>query len=535
MTEPRTSPAPSLPRISEYVRWHATRTPSADAMVIGAQRITYEALETRVDALAKALLAAGVRKGDRVATLATPHPDYFIALLATSSIGAIWVGLNPRYRAEELSYLVRDAEPSVLLTRTQIEDRAYDADIETMRAAVSTLRHVVVLGEDALCAGSQSYASFIARGKSVTSAQLEAARSACGGRDPCLIGYTSGSTGQPKGAVLCHEGIIEFSRAQNRAWPVSTPRFLNYFPINHIGCVVDISCPTLVGGGCIVFMEQFDPATAMQLIVSERVTVWGSVPTVFQMQLALPDFASYDLSAVELVIWEGAAIPESTLRKLHAICPRLATNYGMTETTSAITIEMPTDDLEALTHSVGRPFEGVEIRLVGSDGNDVPDGVEGEIWTRSIYNMLGYWRRPAETREALRPDGWLRTGDLAVRRPDARYRIVGRLREMYKSGGYNVYPREIERVLETHPAVSLAAVVAVADPLWQEAGVAFVALRHRITADELERHCRASLANYKVPKRFELREQLPLLPIGKVDKVSLRREAARLTAISRTG
>jgi acyl-CoA synthetase (AMP-forming)/AMP-acid ligase II len=526
MTDASARISPSWPRISDYVSWYAARTPLAEALVIGSRRISYRELDARVDALAKALLAAGIRKGDRVATLSTPHPDYFVALLATASIGAIWIGLNPRFRIEELSYLMRDAEPTVLLTRTRIQDRSYDADIADMQRASPGLRHVVVLGDDPLCDSAQSYQSFVARGASVSTAELEAARGSCGRRDACLIVYTSGSTGQPKGALLSHEGIVELSRAQNRAWPVSTSRFLNYFPINHAGCVIDVSCPTLIAGGCVIFLEHFDPATALRLIASEHVTVWGSVPSVFQMQLALPDFHSYDLSAVELIIWEGAALAESMIRKLLSVRPRLATNYGLTETTSAVTIEMPTADVEVLANSVGAAFEGVEIRLVDLDGNDVAEGTEGEIWARSIYNMLGYWRRPQETAQTLLADGWLRTGDLAVRRPDGRYQIVGRLKEMYKSGGYNVYPREVECVIEAHPAVSLAVVVGAPDPLWQEVGVAYVVPRRAVTAAELERHCRASLANYKVPKRFEIRDDLPLLPIGKVDKVALRREAA---------
>jgi acyl-CoA synthetase (AMP-forming)/AMP-acid ligase II len=272
-------------------------------------------------------------------------------------------------------------------------------------------------------------------------------------------------------------------------------------------------------------MEHFDPAVALRLIGAERLTIWGSVPSVFQMQLALPEAARCDFSSIELILWEGAALPEQLITRLVSICPRLATNYGLTETTSAVTIVAPTSDPDVLANTVGYPFESVEIRLVDADGEDVSAGREGEIWTRSIYNMLGYWRRPDETALALLPGGWLRTGDLAVRRSDGRYRIVGRLKEMYKSGGYNVYPREVERVIETHPAVSQAAVVGIPDPLWQEVGVAYVVLREHTTPQALAAHCRDRLANYKVPKRFELRDTLPLLPIGKIDKLRLRLEA----------
>jgi len=513
-----------IARVSDFVAMYAQRTPQAEAMVLGERRITYAELHRQVESVARALLAAGVRKGDRVATLSTPHPDYFFTFLASASIGAIWMGLNPRYRTEELKYAVADAEPALLFARTEIGGRRYAAEIAAMRGAAPSIATVVALDADRPGPGMQGLSSFIASGRVVDDATLAAARAQCGGRDPCLLVYTSGSTGRPKGALQHHQSIVEFSLQQNRAWPVPQQRFLNFLPVNHIGCVVDVSCPTLAAGGCIVFMEQFSPDGALALMQRERVSVWGSVPTVFQMQLALPDFDSYDLSAVQLIIWEGAAMPLPIIRRLREIVPRLATNYNMTEA-SAITIVLPTDDLEVLSNTVGLPFEGVEIRLIGEDGRVVADGEAGEVQTHSIYNMLGYWRRPKETGEVFTPDGWFRTGDLAVQRPDGRYRIVGRIKEMYKSGGYNVYPREVEDVIESHSAVAMAAVVSRPDELWQEVGVAYVLPRGPLTAEDLERHCRERLANYKIPKEFVLCEELPLLPIGKVDKLALRRRA----------
>jgi acyl-CoA synthetase (AMP-forming)/AMP-acid ligase II len=227
-------------------------------------------------------------------------------------------------------------------------------------------------------------------------------------------------------------------------------------------------------------------------------------------------------------VWEDAAISSEVLDRLAGICPRLATNYGMTETTSAITVEAGSNDRDMLLNSVGSVFPDVEVRLVAPDGGQVPDGDAGEVQVRSHYCFLGYWGKPEATRDAFTDDGFFRTGDLATRRPDGRYRIVGRLKEMFKSGGYNVYPREIESVLESHPAVSLSAVVPVPDPLWQEVGVAFVIPKpgSSVAADTLIAWCRERLANYKVPKHCVVEPELPLLPIGKIDKVALRKRAA---------
>ncbi len=517
--------APELRRISDYVAWQARERPDMDAMVLGVRRWTYRELLREVDALARALLAAGIQKGDRVATLATPHPDYFLAFLATASIGAIWVGLNPRYKAPELCYVAGDSDPKLLLARSRVDDRDYFLEFEEMRAAASGLERVIVLNGDPVPVGADPLSDFLAAGGSLDEQTLAAARAAVDARDCCMIVYTSGSTGRPKGAMLHHQGIVAFSLAQNRIWPVHPLRVVNFLPINHVGCVVDISTPVLTAGGTLVFQEQYDPRENLEILQRERITFWGSVPSAFQMQLALEDFDSYDLSAVQLIVWEGAAMPAEHIGRLARVCPRMATNYGMTETTSGITVVAPTSDLEVLRDSVGLPFDDLEVRLADSAGQPVARGEPGEIQARGPRVMLGYWRQPEATADALDDGGWLRTGDLAVQREDGTFCLIGRLKEMFKSGGYNVYPREIEAVLETHPAVAAAAVVPIPDPTWQEVGVAYVIAPGKTHTEELLAYCRERLANYKVPKRIYIVDDLPLLPIGKVDKLALRRWA----------
>jgi acyl-CoA synthetase (AMP-forming)/AMP-acid ligase II len=275
-------------------------------------------------------------------------------------------------------------------------------------------------------------------------------------------------------------------------------------------------------------MEQFDTRRSLQLMQDEAITFWASVPSVFQMQLALPDFERFDLSAVQLIVWEGAAMPPEVIERLGTICPLRATNYGMTETTSAITVLPPSSDAELLGASVGHPFPGVEVRLADGEGNLVAAGEAGEVQARSALNCLGYWRNPEATAAAFTADGWFRTGDLAQQRPDGAYRLVGRIKEMFKSGGYNVYPREVETVLEAHPGVTAAAVVGIADPVWDEVGVAFI--EGAATPEDLTAWCRARLANYKIPKHFHIEPALPLLPIGKIDKPALRARAAAMHA-----
>jgi acyl-CoA synthetase (AMP-forming)/AMP-acid ligase II len=513
---------PLLARISDYPAWYAERQPQAIAMSLHDTAVSYLQLSQQVDELARALLAAGVSKGDRVATLQTPRPEYLIAFLATASIGGIWLGLDPRYQLPELSRALLDAEPCVLLMRTRIAERCYENEAMSFLAAEKPKLRVVVFDGDPLVPGADSMHSFIEAGRAISTAALEAARLASGERDPCLIVYTSGSTGSPKGALLHHEGIVGVSRTQVEMWGVDPFSIVNYFPINHVGCVVDCTTPCLVAGGTLHFMEQFQARQCLELMVRRRVTIWGSVPSAFQLQTELDDFDEFDLSAVQLIAWGGAAMSETLISRLRRICPRLCTNYGMTESCGTITSVRPTDDLDVLAHSVGPAIKGIDVRLVGiEDSVELRHGI-GEVQVRSSYNALGYWRCPEATIAAFTTDGFLRTGDLAEERPDGLYKIVGRLTDMYKSGGYNLYPREIEAVLEGHPAITLAAVVAVPDPLWQEVGIAYVVTISPTTGPELAAYCRTLLADYKVPKRFIFEPELPLLPIGKVDKRALR-------------
>ncbi len=511
------------------VKHWAEATPDAEAMVHAAQRTNYAQLNARINALARALLAAGVKKGDRIATLQTPHPDYALVFLATISIGAIWIGLNPKYRREELSHVVRDSEPRLLFARMEIEGRSYAEDVEALCEQAPSIERVITFDGDPQGSGDLHLSTFIEEGVSTDAETLDQARANVDGRDACLIVYTSGSTGAPKGALLHHRGIIAFSLKQNEIWPCDPLRTVNYFPINHVGCVIDLTMPTFAAGGAIIFMEHFDPSGCLALMAREHATMWGSVPSVFQLQLEAPDFTDYDLGSVQLIAWEGAAMPRDMIARLASICPRLATNYGMTETTSAITVLAPTDDIEILANTVGKAFPGVEIRLVNDKGEDAADGEPGEVWARSQFNLLGYWRRPDATADAITPEGYFRTGDLAVRDAAGHYRIVGRLKEMYKSGGYNVYPREVESVLESHPNVALAAIVSAPDPIWQEIGIAFVAPSGEIDSETLQHYCKERLANYKVPKRISIEPHLPLLPIGKVDKQALKRRAEAMT------
>lgn len=515
-------------RICDFVRSFANAFPDREALVAdGGDRLTYSEFARQVDAVAKSLIAMGVKPGDRVAMLDTPSPRFMVMFAAASGIGAIWMGLNPRYQLGELSYVVGDAQPVLIFAKSRVGSRDYYDDLVSLSQLNG--RNVPVIE---LCDQKDSkfggYDAFIAAGYAVTDDQLSSRRFASGGRQPCLLVYTSGSTGKPKGALLHHEGIIAFSLEQARLWHVNPHRCLNYFPINHVGCTVDISVPAIVQGGTIVFMEQFDAKRSIEVACKEKITWLGSIPSVYGLQMACPEWETSDLSAVQLCVWEGAAISEDMLDKLLARFPLLATNYGMTETTSAMTATPPCRDRDMLLNSVGKPFAGVELRILDENDQDVEAGEIGEIVARSIYNFTGYLNLPEATSSSYTDENFFRTGDLGIFRADGTLKIAGRIKEMFKSGGYNVYPREVEITLESHPQVDSAVVVSAPDATWQEVGIAFVVANSAIEPNDIISWCRDQLANYKIPKRLVIVDEFPLLPIGKVDRNKLKEAAKKL-------
>lgn len=517
---------PLLETIADYVDHHAALAPQREALMGQGLRLDYRALQHEVQQCARALLQAGVAKGDRVAMLGPPAPGFFIVFLATTQIGAIWLGLNPKYRYDELHYVVDDARPVLLFAHARIGERGYADELQRLRAACPWVRALVTMDDEAVD-GATPYAAFIAAGRAQPPGALAQARQAVAALDPALIVYTSGSSGRPKGALLSHRGLCFGNRIQGREFGVVQPRTVCPFPINHIACVGDTCCTTLILGGTLVFMAQFDACALLQCIAAERISLWIGVPTMFLLALREIDALAPDLSSLQTLVWGGAAMPREAIARLATLGARMVTLYGLTETTTDMSFTPPGASVDELADTVGRPAPEFPCRIVDAQGQPCAAGVPGEIQFKGDFVMLGYHGRPEATRAAFTDDGWLRSGDIGSLDAQGRLRFISRLSEMFKSGGYNVYPREIEAVLEQIPGVQLAAVVGVPDPLFQEVGEAWVlcAPGSTLAEAELEHHCRTHLANYKVPKRFHRCRELPMLPVGKVDKVALRRRA----------
>ena len=517
-------------RITDYVHQYARETPESEAIVFGEQRISYQTLEEQVETCARALLAMGVKKGDRIAMFSTPRPEYWVLFLATSSIGAIWLGINPKYSLDECRYVIADAKPKLLFAMAEFEGRDFGPTVSALLAEYDFLEQGVAT--QGSIPGTLPFQVFLDGEKEIPDNAYRLASDAVDRLDPALLVYTSGSSGKPKGALLSHYGLCFGATTQNQHFQVNPPRLICNFPINHVASVADTCSVALVAGGTIHLQTRFDPALVLETITNESISLILAVPTMYLLLLEHPDFAQSDFSSIELAVWAGAAMPEPTIKRLQKFIPRLMNAYGMTETAAHTTYAGRDAVLAELRDSIGRSDPNMPCRIVNAEGKPCAVGEQGELQFKGEYLFLGYYNRPEATRDAFTEDGWFHTGDVGYWREDDTITLVGRLSEMFKSGGYNVYPREIEILLESHPDVEMAAVVGVPDPLYQEVGVAYIIPRSELnhdskealTIDKLKAFCKDKLANYKVPKYFEISSELPMLPVGKIDKVTLKQQ-----------
>ena len=515
-------PPEDVRRIGACVAFHAAREPDREAAVAGDVRITWRDLDRSVGCWAKAFLAAGVEHGDRVAMLAPASTQWLAVMLAVTDIGAIWTGFHPRYRLPEFRHVTALAEPKVLIAFRHIDGRDYATELRHLRAESPGLADMVMIDEpldDATMAET-----FLEVGTDTTEMELENRRDEVTIDDTAVLIFTSGTTGRPKAAMVRHRALLLGAMVENEHWPMTRPRLLHMMPVNHIAGIGMTAVFALMTGGTLVFQSRFDAGELLRLIEEERIDhVLGS-PVQFHMMAHHEDVARRDLSSLKYITWGGAPMAASLVEKLNRLPGHLCTSFGMTELGLYVTFTRPDDDFEVLSTTIGKPHAGFDIRIADADGRLTPPGGRGEIQARGPWLLAGYWGDDEATRQAYTADGWFRTGDVVRLREDGNLEIVGRTKEMYISGGFNIYPREIEVTLEEHPDVGLVAVMGVPDEVYGEVGHAFVEPVPGAAPeiDELDHWCRERLANYKVPKTFEIDRELPRLPIGKIDKQALK-------------
>lgn len=509
------SNTPQLARISDYPAYYAATTPEKIALSDSNSTLTYKSLAEQIKAHAQALWSNGVRPGDRVAFMGSPRSEFVISFLATASIGAIWQGLNPRYSTRELEYVLSDAKPKLIFSA------ASENDTVTLRQALSKTS----LGEVVSIKSIADLEAFNTLGSQGDISEFAKVCASVNTQDPALIVYTSGSTGAPKGALIRHSGLVRLGRVESAIWNLDDPVMLCNLPINHIGCVGDLVSVPMVAGAKLILREYFDAKEVLHDVQNHKISALFQIPTQLQRMSALAEFDELDLSSLQIVAWGGAPLPPESLRRYRALGVKLTSTYGLTEATCSVSYTDIGASDEILFNTVGRPDPEMQVRILSAEGQWLDSG-EGEVCVKNDTVMAGYLNRQEQTKDAFTEDGSLRTGDLGYIREDGNLVLVGRIKEMFKSGGYNIYPREIEKVLDEHPEVQLSAVISRPDPDFHEVGVAFVQMSPKSSVDssQLRDWCRDKLANFKIPKEVVILTSLPLLPVGKVDKKALQQQ-----------
>ena len=517
--------------LGETIGANLTRTAAAfgdrDAVVDvpTGRRWTYAQLDADTDTLARGLIAAGIKAGDRVGIWAPNCAEWVLLQYATAKAGIILVNINPAYRSHELNYALRQSGVRLLVSAESFKTSNYRAMIEEVSVGLPGLERVIYLG-------SADWDELFVVGRMPIAGggdQLAERRAMLSFDDPINIQYTSGTTGFPKGATLSHHNILnngyfigegcEYTEQDRVCIPV---------PFYHcFGMVLGNLACTTHGAAIVIPAAGFDPAATLAAVAAERCTSLYGVPTMFIAELALPDFASYDLSSLRTGIMAGSPCPVEVMKRVvtEMHMSEVTICYGMTETSPVSAQTRADDDMERRVATVGRVHPYVEVKIVDPEtGLTVPRGATGEMCTRGYSVMLGYWDDPEQTSAAIDQARWMHTGDLAVMDEAGYLNIVGRIKDMIIRGGENVYPREIEEFLYSHPAVEDVQVIGVPDARYGEEICAWVKLRpgQQLTEQELREFCTGQIAHFKIPRYLRITTEFPMTVTGKVQKFKMR-------------
>ena len=530
--------ASTVPLIGETIGANlertAARVPDAEALVSRPQglRLTYAELNGAVDRLARALMAAGLESGDRLGIWSPNVAEWVLLQYATAKAGTVLVNINPAYRTSELEYALNQSGCRVLVAARAFKTSDYETMVDEVRPRLRTVERFVYLdsaGWDELLAGADR----------VSADDLRERGESLAFDDPINIQYTSGTTGAPKGATLSHHNILNNGFFVGRYCRYSEEdRVCIPVPFYHcFGMVLGNLACTSHGACMVIPAPAFEPVPVLEAVQEERCTSLYGVPTMFIAELEHPDFASYELGSLRTGIMAGSPCPVEVMRRVidRMHLREVTICYGMTETSPVSTQTAPDDDVERRVSTVGRVHPHVEVKIVDPEtGRVTPRGEAGELCTRGYSVMLGYWDDPERTAEAIDPGRWMHTGDLATMDAEDYVNIVGRIKDMIIRGGENVYPREIEEFLYTHPAIADAQVIGVPDERYGEEIMAWLRLREgeSLTEAELREWCAGKIAHFKVPRYVKVVDDFPMTVTGKVRKVEMRERSVELLGLS---
>lgn len=505
--------------ITQSIHRALQQNPQRVATISHGRRQTYSEFVGRVQRLAGGLRDLGVRKGDRVGILSLNSDRYLEVFMAVFWLGAAINPANTRWSAKELTFSFNDCETTQLFV-----DDAHLPLMGEVRTESKTLREIIYLGNESCPAGMLDYEELIAQSDPVDDVYAS-------GSDLAAVFYTGGTTGFPKGVMISHDGLM--GAALNRlaiGYPVG-PTYLHAAPLFHLAGALGVWWQ-FIAGGTHVLLPSFNALEFMKAVQGEQVTDTLLVPTMIQMVLDHPEYSRFDLTSLKFVVYGASPISETLLDRLTAAMPKLSLmqGYGMTELSGCVSFLPPyyhTAEGRALDklRSAGRAAPLAEIKIVDSDGKEVPRGTVGEIAARGMSAMMGYWNRPDENSKTLR-DGWVHSGDGAYMDNEGFIFIVDRMKDMVVTGGENVYSAEVENAILKHPAIASCAVIGIPSEKWGESVHAVVVFKAGQTVSEIEliEHCKTLIAHYKCPRSVEVRTELPLSGAGKIQKNKLREQ-----------
>ncbi|MBR2631914.1 MAG: AMP-binding protein, partial [Lentisphaeria bacterium] len=512
---------------------------------------TYSQFRDDVDQFSRSLIALGVKPGSHVAVWMTNLPQWYIAFWATTKIGAVLVTVNTAYKIAEAEYLLRQSDTHTLILEKGWRDSDYAGiiaqlcpELETTRQGgqlhskrLPFLRNVITVGYRQK--GAITWEDALSRAKSVPVEELRRRADAVDIHDVCNMQYTSGTTGFPKGVMLTHYGVVNNGKCIGDRMDLSTAdRMMIEVPMFHCFGMVLAMTASMTHGATLLPLPYFSAKPALACINQEKITCFHGVPTMFIALLGHPDFPKTDFSYMRTGIMAGSPCPISVMQdvidKMHMT--EITIVYGQTEASPGCTMSTTSDPIEDRVATVGRDLPEIENRIIDPEtGRDLADNEVGEFVTRGYHVMKGYYKMPRETAAAIDADGWLHTGDLALRTPEGNYKITGRLKDMIIRGGENIYPKEIEEFIYTHPKVEDVQVIGIPDKQLGEEILAAVILKpgETMTAEELQAYVRANMAKHKVPKYVDFVEAFPQNAAGKILKYKMREDAAKRLNIAK--
>ena len=527
MAELSYSRGPSAPllqqTVTEALASATARLPDQEALVVRHQnaRFTFRQLQDAVEATARGLAGLGLQPGDRIGVWASGCAEWVLLFLACARTGLVQVNVNPAYRSQDLGYVIKKSRMKALFLHARDARADYRLILEKTCASQSLpLEHVVYLGEP-------SWDQMLARGVDVPAFAVQP-------HDIFNIQYTSGTTGSPKGVLLTHHNVLNNALVVAQ-WMNLTEhdRVCDCFPLYHCaGCVLGILLCLVSGATFLLASPQFDPCKALEAVEAERATALMGSPTMFIAELAHPDFSRFNLTSLRTGAMGGAPCPVEIMKRVveDMHCREMTVIYGQTEASPLITMSHAGDSLEHRVSTIGCATPNIEVKIVSPiTGETLPIGEQGELCTRGYLVMQGYDQEPEATRRAIDSEGWLHTGDLATMRPDGYFRITGRAKDMIIRGGENIYPREVEEFLYSHPKILDVQVLGLPDAKHGEVVLAWIRLKpgETCTAEEICQFCEGKIAYFKVPEHIRFVESFPMTVSGKVQKFKIREQEIR--------